>query len=80
MLFRSKIYIVKSGEFQESCKIPLNDMNYEDDCVSLLSDEKEQLNEFRSKLIVKKVMYSSPYMRVIDVILHLYLDTFEFNK
>jgi hypothetical protein len=62
-----KVYIVKKGEFQESCKIALNNGVNDEDCLPILSEEKKKFSTFRYNFISKKLIGTPIYIRTANV-------------
>lgn len=67
-----KVYIVRKGEFQESCKVALNDGIHDEDCLPILSEEKKKFCTFRHNFISKKIISCPIYIRNADVMLNFY--------
>ena len=64
-----KVYFVKNGEFEESCKIPLNDSINDEDCRLFVTETEKRLRKFRTNSITKKIKHRSPYLRIVYVFL-----------
>jgi len=62
-----KVYIVRKGRFQESCKIALNDGVNDEDCLPILSEEKRKFCTFRYNFVSKKLIRAPIYVRTTDV-------------
>ena len=75
MLFRSykegdpsmKVYIVTSGEFQESCKVSIDQGLNDEDCLPLLSEETRRINSFKANFLPKKRTKGALHMRNVNV-------------
>lgn len=65
----SKAYVVRRGEFQESCKVSLNEEITDEESLPLIPKEKKKKRIIkRSEIPIKKYMCTPSYMRIVDVL------------
>ena len=74
-----KIYIVKSGEFQESFKVMVKDKVNNDDCYPLLLKENK-LEDFRSIIFARKIINRSVLLKPVNVIYTYDLGSFIISR
>ena len=71
-----KVYIVINGEFQETCKISIDQGLNDEDCLLLLPEEKKRVSEFRANFSIKKPSYIPTRDRNVDVFHKFNIDSF----
>lgn len=62
-----KVYIIRSGDFEENCKVSLNNGIDDEDCLPILSEEKKKFCTFRANFTAKYLTQIPIYTRRANV-------------
>ena len=75
-----KVYIVMSGNYQESCRVSINSGLDDEDCLPLLSKKTLKFNMYRANFAKKIPSYCPQFVRNIDVYPIIIIDTIVFFR
>lgn len=74
-----KVYIVSSGEFQENCRILINDGLNDSDCLPLLTEREKKINMLQANFR-KKPLLTTNFIRNIAVLTLFTINRYECHQ